>query len=171
MGIYITSPNITVKNFHQMVESNFCNARPIHILLLVLIKINHPVLKTYFCFSVPGTEIIFTLTMNISQLLLSLNHLYLSKPCIIVNQTSNCNRKHANPKLKVHYSHNRGHTEAFHNDTISLLTAFDLQSILAWGQLANRYHRLISVCVNDSPFHSFAPNHLKLASTMMIPRK
>lgn len=83
----------------------------------LLIKINHPVLKTCFCFFVLGTKIIFTLTVNISQLLLSLNNFCLSKPCIIGTQTSSCNCKHTNPKLKVHYSHNRRQVEAFHNDT------------------------------------------------------
>lgn len=135
--------------------------------------INHPVWKTYFCFAVPGTEIIFTLTMNIAQLLLSLNHLCLSKSCIMANQTSSCNCKHANPKLKVHYSHNRRHVEAFHNDTefpFWLLLIFNLfWPEVSWQTDSTDW--FLCMYVNDSPFQPFAPNSLKLASTMMIFRK
>lgn len=137
------------------------------------IKINHPVLKTCFCFSVLGTKIIFTLAVNISQLLLSLNHLWLSKPCIIVIQTSSCNCKHINSKLKVHYSHNRREVEAFHNDTeflFCLLLIFNL----FWPEVSWQTDTIdwfLCMCVNDSPFHPLVPNCPKLALTMMIFRK
>lgn len=135
-----------------------------------LTKINHPVFETSLCFSVPCTEIIFTLTINISRLLPSLNHRSLSQLCTIMNQTSSCNCKHATPKLKVHYSHNRQHVQAFHNDTefpFWLLWIFDL----FWPEVSWQTDTLgwfLCMYVNDSPFQSFAPNCLKLALTMVI---
>lgn len=103
--------------FQRIISIRWLKAGAILFYCWLLIKINHPVLKACFCFSVLGTKIIFTLTVNISQLLLSLKRFCLSKTCIIVTQTSSYNCKHTNPKLKVHYSHNRRQVEAFHNDT------------------------------------------------------
>lgn len=166
--IYISSPNIP--------ENFLPDGWKLELFLFycwLLIKINHPVLKTCFCYSVLGTKIIFTLTVNISQLLLSLNHLCLSKTCIIVTQTSNCNCKQANPKLKVHYSHNRRQVEAFHNDTefpFWVLLIFNL----LWPEVSWQTDTIdwfLCMCVNDSPFHPLAPNCPKLALTMVIFRK
>lgn len=138
------------------------------------VKINHPLLKKIsLSFSLSATKIIFTLPMNILWLLLSPNHLCLSKPCIIVNQTSSCYCKHVNPKLKVHYSHNSRHIEAFHNDTEFPFWLLMICNLF-WPEVSWQTDTIdwfLCMCVNDSPFHLFAPNCLKLALTMMILRK
>lgn len=159
--------------FTRWLEATFLMLELLIFYCWLWIKINHPVLKIYFCFSVPGIEILLIFTMNASQLLLNLNDLCLSKPCIIVTQISSCNCKHTNPKLKVHYSHNRRHVEAFHNDRefpFWLLLIFNL----FWPEVSWQTDTIdwfLRMCVNDSPFYPFALNSLKLALTMMIFRK